>query len=122
MRCFFFELDRRLRAAGSSVITVGCHPGTADTNLFRNAWFASLATPILRPFMNTEMGAWPTLHAATGRITPGGYYGPVGLGEMRGPSVEAPRSEQATDPELSERLWDLSVAMTGVDPGLPPVR
>lgn len=120
---FFFELDRRLRAAGSPVISVGCHPGTADTSLFRNAWFAPIVTPVLRPFMNTAaMGAWATLQAATGNVMPGGYYGPAGIGEMRGPSVEAPRSSQAQDPELAERLWDVSVVMTGIDPALPPVR
>jgi NAD(P)-dependent dehydrogenase (short-subunit alcohol dehydrogenase family) len=120
---FFFELDRRLRASGSAVTAVGCHPGTAETNLFRHAWFAPIITPILRPFINTAaMGAWPTLHAATGKVTPGGYYGPAGFGEMRGPSVEASRSPQAQDLEVAERLWDVSVAMTGIDPGLPPVR
>jgi NAD(P)-dependent dehydrogenase (short-subunit alcohol dehydrogenase family) len=116
---FFFELDRRLRESGSPVAAVGCHPGTADTNLFRNAWFAPIVTPILRPFMNTAaMGAWPALHAATGNIKSGGYYGPVGLGGVRGPSVEFPRTQQAQDPELAKRLWDVSVAMTGIDPGL----
>lgn len=120
---FFFELDRRLRAAGSPVTAVGCHPGTADTGLFRNAWFAPFITPILRPFMNSaEMGAWPSLHAATGTIKSGGYYGPVGFGEMRGPSVEANRTAQAQDPALAERLWNISIAMTGIDPGLPPAR
>lgn len=30
---FLFELDRRLRAAGSPVAAVGCHPGIAATDL-----------------------------------------------------------------------------------------
>ena len=33
---FFFELDRRLRAAGSPVTAVGCHPGIAATDLGRH--------------------------------------------------------------------------------------
>ena len=66
------------------------------------------------------MGAWATLHAATAPVTPGGYYGPIGLGETRGPSGPASRTQQARDRELARRLWDVSVAMTGIDPGLPP--
>lgn len=118
---FLFELDRRLRASRSPVTAVGCHPGVADTGLFRHMGIARIVTPLIRPFINTAaMGAWPTLHAATGCVTPGGYYGPGGLGEMRGPSVQASRSAQSRDPRLAERLWSVSVAMTGIDPGLPP--
>ena len=29
-----FELDRRLRASGSSILGVAAHPGVANTNLF----------------------------------------------------------------------------------------
>lgn len=29
------------------------------------------------------------------------------------------RSAQAQDPLLAQRLWDVSIAMTGIDPGLP---
>ncbi len=34
---FFFELDRRLRASSVPVMAVGCHPGTAGTELFRHS-------------------------------------------------------------------------------------
>jgi hypothetical protein len=54
-------------------------------------------------------------------VKPGGYYGPTALRELRGPCRECFPSEQARDPELAERLWDVSVTMTGIDPGLPPV-
>lgn len=119
---YFFELDRRLRASGTPVTAVGCHPGTASTDLFRHVWFGGIANLILRPLINTAaMGAWATLHAATGKVKLGSYYGPVGFGEVRGPSFEASRSPQAQDPELAQRLWDVSVAMTGIDPGLPPI-
>lgn len=120
---FFFELDRRLRASGMPVMSVGCHPGVASTQLFRHVGLGSIVTLLTRPLINTAaMGAWPTLQAATGKITPGGYYGPTGFGEMRGPSGEASRTQQAQNPELAQRLWDVSVAMTGIDPGLPPVK
>ena len=118
---FFFELDRRLRVAGSPLTVVGCHPGIASTELGRHMGPFQLLFPLIGMTLNTPaMGAWPTLQAATAVVTSGGYYGPIGLGEMRGPSGPASRSRQAKDRELARRLWDVSVAMTGIDPGLPP--
>ena len=119
---FFFELDRRLRAAGSPVTALGCHPGAAATDLGRYMGALQLLLPLARVFLNTAaMGAWPTLQAATGPVTPGGYYGPTGFREIRGVSWEASRSSEAQDPAVAQRLWDVSVAMTGIDPGLPAV-
>jgi NAD(P)-dependent dehydrogenase (short-subunit alcohol dehydrogenase family) len=121
MLCFF-ELDRRLRAVGSPVTAVGCHPGIAATDLGRHMGPLQLLIPVVGMALNTAaMGAWPTLQAATATVTPGGYYGPIGLGEMRGPSGQASRTSQAQDRELARRLWEVSVAMTGIDPGLAAV-
>jgi NAD(P)-dependent dehydrogenase (short-subunit alcohol dehydrogenase family) len=118
---FFFELDRRLRAAGSPVTVVGCHPGIAATDLGRHMGPARVLFPLIGTALNTPaMGAWPTLQAATATVASGGYYGPIGLGEMRGPSGRASRTQQAQDRDLARRLWDVSVAMTGIDPGLRP--
>ena len=117
---FFFELDRRLRAAGSPLTVVGCHPGIAATEIGRHMGPLQLFFPLVGMTLNTPaMGAWPTLQAATAMVTPGGYYGPIELGEMRGPSGPASRSRQAQDGALARRLWYVSVAMTGIDPGLP---
>jgi hypothetical protein len=70
---------------------------------------------------SAAQGAWPALQAATApEVKPGGYYGPQQLGGARGPSGLAKRTEQARDPALARRLWDVSVEMTGIDPGLPP--
>ena len=119
---FFFELDRRLRAVGLPATAVGCHPGIAATDLGRHMGPLQLLVPVVGMALNTAaMGAWPTLQAATTTGTPGGYYGPIGLGEMRGPSGQASRTSQAQDRELARRLWDVSVAMTGIDPGLAAV-
>jgi NAD(P)-dependent dehydrogenase (short-subunit alcohol dehydrogenase family) len=118
---FFFELNRRLRAAGSPVTAVGCHPGSAATDLGRHMGPLQILLPLVRLALNTAaMGAWPTLQAATGPVTPGGYYGPTGFREIRGVSGEGSRSAQAQDQKLAERLWEVSVAMTGIDPGLAP--
>ncbi len=120
---FVFELDRRLRAAGAQTTAVACHPGLAGgTKLGRDSVLGKVVMPVVRLFLNTPaMGAWGALHAATGQIKPGGYYGSTGFHELRGPSFESSCSEQARDPQLAKRLWDVSIDMTGIDPGLPPV-
>ena len=118
----FAELDRRLRAAGSPVSAMGCHPGIAATDLMRHAGPFRVFTPLFGLFLNTAaQGAWPALQAACdpGALA-GGYYGPTGMGEMKGPSGPAQASAAAHDPALARRLWDVSVQMTGVDPGLAP--
>lgn len=116
------ELDRRLRAAGSPVSAMACHPGIAATELMRHSGIFRAATPLFGLLLNTAaQGAWPTLQAATDPAAQGGeYYGPQGWREMRGPSGAARRSKAATDPALARRLWDVSVELTGIDPGLAP--
>jgi NAD(P)-dependent dehydrogenase (short-subunit alcohol dehydrogenase family) len=119
---FLFELDRRLRAARSPVMAVGCHPGIAGTDLGRHAGPFKVVTSLVNLIYNTPTkGAWPTLQAATAPVTAGGYYGPIGPGEARGASGEAWRAPHALDPVAARRLWDLTVTMTGIDPGLAPV-
>lgn len=119
---FVIELDRRLRAAGSSVTAIGCHPGVAKTELGRHIGAIWLLMPLVGPWLNTAaMGAWPALQAATWPgAEPGGYYGSQGFREMRGVSGEAKATADARDPALARRLWDASVAATGIDPGLAP--
>jgi NAD(P)-dependent dehydrogenase (short-subunit alcohol dehydrogenase family) len=118
---FLFELDRRLRAAGVPITAVGCHPGLAGTGLGGETVLGKIVMPLAGVFLNTPaMGAWGALHAATGQVKPGGYYGPTAIRELRGPSRECVPSAQAHDPQLARRLWDVSVGMTGIDPGLPP--
>ena len=118
----FAEMDRRLRAAGSPVTAVGCHPGVAATELMRYAGPFRVFTPLFGLFLNTAaQGAWPALEAATRPdVEPGAYFGPKGMGEMRGRSGLAQRSNSARDAHLARQLWDVSIAMTGVDPGLAP--
>lgn len=121
---FLFELDRRLRASGSPIVVTGCHPGMAggtDLGRYASSGMFGLFLKLSKPFVNTPaMGAWPTLRATVGPVTSGGYYGPRGFQEFKGPAVENSRSKLAEDPALARRLWDVSIAMTGIDPALPP--
>lgn len=113
-----YELDRRLRAAGSPVIAVACHPGVADTELARNfpGFMVALFRPVSSLFMNSAaQGAWPTLAAAAGEGVEGGeYFGPSRNGEWVGPAREVQPRKIAKQIELSKKLWDVSEEMTGV--------
>lgn len=122
---FTYELDRRLRARGSSTIAVAAHPGGANTDLPRyitGFWGLVLwiLTPVILLFANTaEQGAWPTELAATHPDVHGGqYFGPNGRGEMAGEAQEVDSSNASKDLQKAKRLWDLSIELTGVDPGI----
>ncbi len=118
---FMYELDRRLRAIGSPTSAVGCHPGIADTELARHLpAIIRFAVPLVRPFFNSAaQGAWTTLMAATDDGVGGGdYIGPSRRGETAGPAVTVGSTSTSRNPQLARQLWDLSVDMTGVDPGI----
>jgi len=116
---FALELDRRLRAAGSTLRSLSAHPGYAATNLQStgptgiNVQFMKLGNLLLA--QSAAQGALPLLYAATAEQAQSGQYiGPDRLGELRGhPTVVKP-SRKAQDPELASRLWTLSEELTGV--------
>ena len=118
---FMYELDRRLRAADSETIAVGCRPGIADTELSRHLpAVVRFAVPLFRPFFNSAAeGAWPTLMAATDPGIEGGdYTGPSKRGETAGPAQKVRSTATARNEALAGELWDISIEMTGVDPGI----
>ncbi len=122
---FTYELDRRLRGKDSSTIAVAVHPGGSDTELSRyvtgfTGVMTRALTPLMRPIMNTaEQGAWPTELAATAAGVEGGqYFGPGNRREMSGPARQVESSAASKDPAKAKQLWDLSIEMTGIDPGL----
>jgi NAD(P)-dependent dehydrogenase (short-subunit alcohol dehydrogenase family) len=115
---FTYELQRRLAAGQKNTIAVAAHPGAASTELARNSptlikpLFA-LAGPLL--FQNAAMGALPTLRAATDSDVEGGqYFGPDGMGEMRGHPTLVSSSALSHDQDLQRRLWEVSEELTGV--------
>ncbi|MAE95838.1 MAG: oxidoreductase [Deltaproteobacteria bacterium] len=118
---FTHELQRRLEAARHGTAALACHPGVSETELSRNfpSWM-KLLTPLFKPFSHPPPeGALPTLRAATDPEARGGeYYGPGGLAELSGPPVLNQPSRASRDPEVARRLWDLSIELTGVDPGI----
>lgn len=118
---FLFELDRRLAAAARATQAVACHPGVAITELTRHLqWPLRSMTPLATPFFNSAKGgAWPALQAATDpNVNGGDYLGPQGLGEISGRSGPARATRMARDPKLARELWERSIDLTGVDPGI----
>ncbi len=115
---FAYELQRRLEAAGSSVLSLAAHPGYAATDLqshtqsvqdhvmaFGNRFFAQSA----------EMGALPTLYAATaGDVAGGAFYGPDGFGEQRGFPHSVGSSRASRDEVVARALWQRSEELTGL--------
>lgn len=118
---FSYELQRRLEAARMPVLSIACHPGIASTELSRYMpRVLSKATELLQPLLNTAgAGAWPTLCAATAPNVLGGeYYGPAHRFETAGPAKKVRSNRASRDVDVAERLWNLSIEMTGVDPGI----
>lgn len=116
---FTFELDRRLRAAGSSVQALAAHPGIARTELGRHfPRPIRLLQPIVGLILNSaEQGSWPSLMAATSPDVDGGdYVSPTRFGEMSGPAGPAASSATANDADVQRRFWDVSVELTSIDP------
>jgi NAD(P)-dependent dehydrogenase (short-subunit alcohol dehydrogenase family) len=121
---FTFELDRRLRAAKSRVMSVAAHPGVANTNLFQVGDYSPVEKAIrnlvghaIGIVLNTDAeGALPTLYAATAPdAQDGGYYGPPGFQEMRGDDVgPAKVAPQALDTAAAARLWQTCEDLTGI--------
>ena len=54
--------------------------------------------------------------ATAPEVSGGDYFGPAKRRETAGPARLAYANPTSRDPELAGRLWELSVAMTGVDP------
>jgi NAD(P)-dependent dehydrogenase (short-subunit alcohol dehydrogenase family) len=118
---FTYELDRRLRAAGAQTLALACHPGIVLTALYRtrSKLERALLSPRLRLLnsrlvQSTQMGALPTLRAATDHSSGGGeFYGPAGRG-YTGYPVRVESSPRSHDEEAQRRLWQESERLTGV--------
>jgi NAD(P)-dependent dehydrogenase (short-subunit alcohol dehydrogenase family) len=115
---FAFELDRRLRAAGSATRSLAAHPGYAATNLAADAPMPDrlFMTASNRVFgQSAEMGALPTLYAATYPGLEGGtHIGPDRFFGSRGHPRLVGASAAARDEEAARKLWEVSEELTGV--------
>ena len=119
MLIFALELQRRSDAAGWNITSIAAHPGFARTGLFASGpgGLTSLASDFAASLFGQSAadGARPILFAATKEdAKTGGYYGPGGLGEVRGSPAQALIMPQARDAATAAKLWDVSETLTGV--------
>ncbi|ETL93383.1 hypothetical protein F442_08721 [Phytophthora nicotianae P10297] len=114
---FTVELDRRIKAAGIETVTaVSCHPGYVATNLGANMaaannnwlyWLLIKFMTLLPGGKSPEMGAMPTLYAATGNEVVGGdYIGPKDR-TTGSPARHEPAKLCKSEP-AGKKLWAFS--------------
>jgi NAD(P)-dependent dehydrogenase (short-subunit alcohol dehydrogenase family) len=110
---FAYELQRRSAKNGDNPISIAVHPGYAATNLQNSSSFFSFTNNFMA--QSQEMGALPTLYAATNPEIEGGeFIGPDGFLAQRGYPHKARSSARSYDPETAQRLWQVSEKLTGV--------
>ncbi|HEU5006775.1 MAG TPA: oxidoreductase [Jatrophihabitantaceae bacterium] len=115
---FAYELQRRLTASGSPVISLAAHPGYANTDLQSHT--QSIQDQIMaignRYFaQSADMGALPSLYAATAPDAVGGaFYGPDGFAEQRGCPRRVSSTRASRDEVVARALWQRSEDLTGV--------
>ncbi|MFJ9610589.1 SDR family NAD(P)-dependent oxidoreductase [Kitasatospora sp. NPDC101176] len=122
------ELDRRLRAAGSTVASVLAHPGGALDSLTparppvhaRTPGTALRGAPAAVLLQGKHAGAWPAVRAVLDPAVRGGQlWGPRVAG-LRGRPRPEPLWRTLTDTAVAAHLWDLSRDLTGADPAADP--
>jgi NAD(P)-dependent dehydrogenase (short-subunit alcohol dehydrogenase family) len=112
---FTYELQRRLKAKGTPTVALAAHPGFSDTELMR--YLPDFIPDFLWRMATqpAEKGALPTLRAATDPGAQGGqYYGPDGIGEVKGNPKVVASSAQSHNEDIQRRLWTMSEELTGV--------
>jgi NAD(P)-dependent dehydrogenase (short-subunit alcohol dehydrogenase family) len=117
---FCFELQRRTTAAHMALLSMAAHPGYAATNLqsamnprFYERAYIAVGNRLIA--QTADMGALPTLYAATVPGLPGGtFVGPGGLGGQRGYPKVVTAAGKAYDEAAWRRLWEVSEELTGV--------
>ena len=116
---FAQELQRRLKAVGSPILSTAAHPGYAVTNLQADHLGLGMKMMLaaMKPFLSQDAahGALPTLYAAVAvEAVAGGYYGPDGFAEAKGYPRAARIPKNALDGTVAKRLWIESERLTGV--------
>ena len=118
---YAIEMDRKSREMNIQTLSLSCHPGVSFTNLYTNLPKV-LNNSILSKIMNHTFfqtpykSAMPAIMAALSPEIKGGNF--VGLDtklQFRGnPKIVQP-NQLALEKDLRQKLWNLSVELTGVD-------
>ncbi|OBH99596.1 SDR family NAD(P)-dependent oxidoreductase [Mycobacterium scrofulaceum] len=114
------ELDRRLRAGGSPVVTQLTHPGWVASNLSQlgDSPLMSVAHKVVKVVADRlandiDEGAAPTLYCISEPLPPGSYVGVTGRFGLRGGPVLIGRSPVACDYNAAARLVAFAEQETG---------
>jgi len=114
------ELDRRLRAAGSPIVSQLTHPGWVASNLshLSDSPLMSLAHKTVKAVADRlandiDEGAAPTLYCISEPIPPGSYVGVSGRLGLRGGPVLIGRSVVACDYAVAARVVTFAEESTG---------
>ena len=119
---FMRELDRRARAAGLGLVSVGAHPGYAATELQNSGprlggvgieqRVLSIGTRLVA--QSAAKGAWPSLYAATEPGLSGGEYAGPRFFDYRGAPRLTGMTSAARDEGAARALWTWSAEATGI--------
>lgn len=110
---FTYALQEKLGNESTDVTVAAAHPGWTATELQRNASLVSFLNNFFG--QKIDMGALPTLYAATAPdVEKGAYYGPNGFKEMKGYPQKVKSIPLSHDRVIREKLWAVSEKLTGV--------
>jgi NAD(P)-dependent dehydrogenase (short-subunit alcohol dehydrogenase family) len=114
------DLDRKLRAANSPVVTQLTHPGFVGSNLssVSDKPFMAALDRVVKKASNVigndiDAGAVPTLYCISEPVPPGSYIGYEGVLGMKGPLVMLGRTALAGDYDVAAKLVDFAEKETG---------
>ncbi len=114
------DLDRRLRAANSPVVTQLTHPGWVASNLSNvsDGPVMAVADRVVRRVANVfgndiDAGAATTLYCISEPVPPGSYIGYDGAFGLKGPLVMLGRTALAGDYDAAAKLVEFAEKETG---------
>jgi NAD(P)-dependent dehydrogenase (short-subunit alcohol dehydrogenase family) len=122
---FTIELEERLRQNRYETTAVSCHPGVVLTDLFRFlpqiARNSILSKLINKLFLHeTDKAILPIMEAITSpKIIGGDFIGFDSKHQFKGIPKIVDANPLAYEPQLRDRLWELSAQITGLDRRYP---
>lgn len=110
---FTYELHKRLKEENSTTIVAAAHPGWTATDLQRYSGIFEFMNGLFA--QKIEMGALPTLYAATSEnVHSGEYFGPSDWMGWRGYPKKVESNELSHNNEIAAKLWEVSEKLTGI--------
>ncbi len=110
---FTYELQKKLDNEKIKVIVAASHPGWTATDLQRHSGLLESLNGLFA--QKIEIGALPTLYAATAAdVTGGDYFGPSSWQEWRGYPKKVESNALSHDKNIASKLWDVSEKLTGI--------